>query len=90
MSDELTVRLRKASSAVYLATDAAVADDLSAMLKEAASLIESLKPEFLFVSPQPGLYYVTRNGMLAEVMHAAQPDVPMLVRLAPPYPESVL
>ncbi len=55
-------------------------------LVDAATAFAALEPEFMFVSPQTGLYYVTRNDMLAETMHAAKPDVPMVVRLAPPYP----
>lgn len=41
---ELTERMRRAARAIYLATDAAVADDISAMLREAADLIDVSLP----------------------------------------------
>lgn len=37
---ELTDRMRRASTAIYLVTDAAVADDISAILREAADIID--------------------------------------------------
>lgn len=53
----------------------------------AAEAFATLEPEFVFRSPQTGLYYATRNDMLAETMIAAKPNERMLLRLAPPYPE---
>lgn len=37
---ELIDRMRRAARAIYLATDATVADDISAMLTEAANLLD--------------------------------------------------
>lgn len=56
------------------------------VIVEAAEEFATLEPEFVFKSPQTGLYYATRNDMLAETMSAAKPKERMLVRLAPPYP----
>lgn len=39
--------------------------------------------EWAFEAPQPGLYYVTRNPMLIETMHAARPEAELLTRFAP-------
>lgn len=41
--------------------------------------------EYGFESPQTGLYYVTTNEMLAETMHSARPDIPLLRRRATPW-----
>lgn len=56
-------------------------------LVDAAELVATLEVEYMFVSPQTGLYYVTRNQMLVETMLAARPDATLYSRLAPPYPK---
>jgi len=40
-----------------------------------------------FESPQPGLYYVTTNDMLIEVMHRARPEVAVLTCEVTPWRE---
>lgn len=44
-------------------------------------------PEYLFQSPQPGLWYVTQNILLAETLQAAHRGE-MLMRLASPLPDT--
>jgi hypothetical protein len=56
---------------------------------EGARAFASLTPEWLLVSPQTGLYYVSRNEMLIDTMRAAKPDTLALHRLAPPYPQAI-
>ena len=38
--------------------------------------------EWAFESPQPGLWYVSRNPLLIETMHAARPEAQLLTRIA--------
>ncbi len=41
--------------------------------------------EYGFESPQAGLYYVTTNEMLVEVMHAARPEARLMRRPVTPW-----
>lgn len=61
--------------------------DVLGTIVSAAEAFATLEPEYVFRSPQAGLYYVTQNDMLAETLEAARPEERVLVRLAPPYPD---
>lgn len=63
--------------------------DVFETVVEGARAFATLEPEWLLVSPQAGLFYVSRNDMLIDTMREAKPDTVTVIRLAPPYPKSI-
>lgn len=75
--EQLIIRMRKASSAVYLATDEAVADDLSAMLIASAAALEAQRKKIVRLNST--LYQIvsawTVPGPVPEFHYAEQSRV---------------